>query len=95
MRNEKMKRGFRLHLLALILALALAWYSINPAPHNRSARKPKGDQDDAKKREAEPLPGRQAFSLQLYKLHRQERLTPAPAFDEESDDFDWPEFIDG
>jgi hypothetical protein len=95
MRKETGKQRFKLHLLALILALALAWYSINPTPGNITRRKREDDQPDAKKREVEPALSRTPLALQLYRPRRPEAFDASPSSDEETDDFDWPEFIDG
>jgi hypothetical protein len=95
MRHERTTQGFRIHLLALILALALLWYSINPAPYTITRDERKEPEPDAKKRQLEPAINRTPPALLFHQLHRRE---PSDAFhqpDEETDDFEWPEFIDG
>jgi hypothetical protein len=80
--------------LALVLTLALIWYSLNPAPRPLKRIKREDEQPDEKKREAEPqlratallplMPGRGVAGL---------KDSSAPT--KEEDDFEWPEFIDG
>lgn len=93
--KERTKQNFKLRLLALILALALLWYSVNPAPHTIIRRKREDEQPDAKKREAKPEISIAPFSLQLHRPNTREAGVNLPSSDEELDDFDWPEFIDG
>ena len=52
MREDRLKQAFKLRLLALVLALALTWYAVNPAPGPVRRRKREGDQPEAKKRDA-------------------------------------------
>ena len=92
MKRERTKQSFRLHLLAFVLASALAWYSLNPAPRPVSRTRWEDDVPDELKREAEP------------RLHGAASLPVVPevpgAGDRHSasldeDDFEWPEYIDG
>jgi hypothetical protein len=92
MKRERKKQGFRLHLLAFVLASALAWYSLNPAPGPVSRIGREDDEPDELKREAEPrLPGAAMLSLVLGMLEACERPSASP----DEDDFEWPEYIDG
>ena len=94
MRRGRAKQTLKLRLLALVLALALSWYSVNPAPRLPERGKREGDEPDAKKREAEPqrlaalwpppMPGRRVAEL---------KDSSSPI--EDDDDFEWPEYIDG
>lgn len=95
MRHARTRPGFRLRLLALILALALLWYSINPAPYAVTRDRRKEPEPDAKKRQLEPAINRTPPSLLFHQLHREEPADAFPPPDEETDDFEWPEFIDG
>jgi hypothetical protein len=94
MRRERVKQSFRLRLLALVLALLLLWYSLNPAPGRVERIKRDDEVPDGKKREAEPsLQGGAVFPGLL-------AMPGARPWDEalsnrDDDDFDWPEFIDG
>ena len=94
MRRERTKQTFKLQMLALVLALALLWYSINPAPSPVSRIKSDGELPDEKRRELEPQLQRADV------LHRDFR-TPETGHTgrsvpvEDEHDFEWPEFIDG
>jgi hypothetical protein len=78
--------------LALVLALALLWYSLNPAPKPVTRIKREDELPDEKKRNLEPhsMPATWPLAFRL----RGERAEPLP-FPDEDDDFEWPEFIDG
>jgi hypothetical protein len=96
MGRERVKQSFKLRLLALVLALALLWYSLNPAP-GRFERIERDDEvPDGKKREAEPsLAGGAAFPGLLAMPGQRPWDEAVLKRDDEDDDFDWPEFIDG
>lgn len=97
MRSARSKQTFRLRLLALILALALLWYCVNPAPHTVIRSLKREDDQPDEKRGAARLPeiSRASLSLQLYRPQRLEMPNALPPAGEEPDDFEWPEFIDG
>ena len=95
MRSEMTNRRFRLRLLALILALLLLWYSINPAPYTVVRDKRKETEPDAKKRQAAPVINHIPHSLLFHRPHVQESSDVLISIDAETDDFDWPEYIDG
>lgn len=94
MSREQAKQSFILHLLSLVLAFALLWYSLNPAPKAVMTQKPETEPPDEKKRKAEPQS--MPVTLPLAITPQREtaaNLAPSPNIDE--DDFQWPEFIDG
>lgn len=94
MRREQNKQTFKLHLLALVLALALLWYSINPAPSPVKRYKPEEEPPDQKRRELEPQLQRAdnlAAAFNAFEMGGRGRS----ATDEDEDDFEWPEFIEG
>ena len=96
MREGRSRQVFKLRLLALVLAVALLWYSINPAPGPVSRHRPEGELPDEKRRELEPELQRAGFSKGAYRALASSAphlLSSAP--DDEGDDFEWPEFIDG
>lgn len=94
MRKGRTKQTLKLRLLALVLALALSWYSIDPAPRPVQRIKREDDQPDAKKREAEPqLQATQLLPLMLGRRFAESWNSTSATEDE--DDFEWPEFIDG
>jgi hypothetical protein len=93
MRRERTKQTLKLRLMAFVLALALMWYSLNPAPIAITSRKPEAELPGEKKRNVEPQSMPATFPIAFRQLgERTEYLLP-PAEDE--DDFEWPEFIDG
>jgi hypothetical protein len=96
MRRERVKQSFKLRLLALVLALALLWYSLNPAPGRVERVKRDEEVPDGKKREAEPrLQGGAVFPGLLAMPGARPWDEIVLNRDDEDDDFDWPEFIDG
>lgn len=97
MRRARVKQSFRLRLLALVLALLLLWYSLNPAPGRVERIKRDDEVPDGKKREAEPtLPGRAIFPglLTIPGAPGARPWDEAVLNRDDDDDFDWPEFID-
>jgi hypothetical protein len=92
MRREQTKQTIKLRLLALVLALTLIWYSLNPAPRVVIRKKREDEVPDEKKRNAEL----QSMSTTLLVAFRPigEMAEPLPSSDEDEDDFEWPEFID-
>lgn len=95
MSRAQTKQTIKLHLLALVLALAIIWYSLNPAPRFNPRSEREDELLDNKKREAEPQLQRAALLPLVYgTLGADTEAISSPIQDEE-DDFDWPEFIDG
>jgi hypothetical protein len=93
MRKERTKQTYKLRLLAFVLALALLWYSLDPAPGSIARTTREDEVPDEKKREAEPQFQRAAiWSVVFGALGAGSADRPLPNQDE--DDFDWPEFID-
>jgi len=94
MRRERTRQTLKLQMLALVLALALLWYSINPAPSPVKRYVPDDELPDQKRRELEPqLQRADALSTAFKTFEMAGRGTPAS--NEDEDDFEWPEFIDG
>lgn len=93
MRRELTKQTMKLRLLALVLALALIWYSLNPAPATVIRRKREDEPPDEKKRNVEALnmPATLPAAFRLSAL----MVEVLPSSDQEMDDFEWPEFING
>jgi hypothetical protein len=91
MNRLKTKQTFKLRLLALVLALALVWYSLNPVPRPIIRRKRDDEPPDEKKRNLEPQSMPVILPIAFRPLG--EVVKPSPPPDE--DDFEWPEFIDG
>ncbi|HEX8775158.1 MAG TPA: hypothetical protein VF735_16405 [Pyrinomonadaceae bacterium] len=94
MRRAYTKRTFKLRLLAFVLASALAWYSVNPAPRPFTRIRREDELPDEWKRELEPgLHGAAISPVALGTSGTALEQTPLP--DQDEDDFEWPDFIDG
>lgn len=93
MRRKQTGYSFKLHLLGLVLALALLWYSLNPAPGHVSIKKPEAEPPDEKKRSVEPQSMTGKIPLIFRQMGDAQRPLPSPV--EAEDDFEWPDFIDG
>jgi hypothetical protein len=93
MSREQTKQTLKLRLLAIVLALALIWYSLNPAPTPLLRRKRDDEPPDEKKRKVEPrsMPVTSPVAFRPIR----EMTESMPSLDEDEDDFEWPEFIDG
>ena len=94
MSRERTKQTFKLHLLAFVLAVSLAWYSLNPAPAPAVRLRRDDELPDEKKRKVEPQIERAASLATAFGLQGEETATSRSA-DEDEGDFEWPEFIDG
>jgi hypothetical protein len=93
MSREQTPQTLKLRLLALVLALALVWYSLNPAPRSVIRKKREAEPPDEKKRNVEP---QSMLTIPLIAFrHSGERIEPLPSIAADEDDFEWPEFIDG
>lgn len=92
MRRVQTKQTFKLHLLAFVLALAILWYSLNPAPGPVLRKKREAEPPDEKKRTIEPRS--MPVTLPIGFKPTVEMAQPFPLPDDE-DEFEWPEFIDG
>lgn len=95
MTEDRIKQAIRLRLLAFVLALALTWYALNPAPGpTRRVRKGGEEEPPENRREAESasapslVPTRTGAGMTLAAANR-----PAHAGGEVGE-LDWPEFID-
>jgi hypothetical protein len=93
MKSTQTKQTIKLRLLALVLALALVWYSLNPAPTPIIRCKRDDEPPDEKKRNLEPQPMPVTLPVALRQMG--EMAEALPCSDAGEDDFQWPEFIDG
>jgi hypothetical protein len=84
------KQTLKLRLLALVLALALVWYSLNPAPRPVVRKKRKEEPLDEKKQEVKPRSMPATLPVAYSST-----VEPSQPADDGEDDFEWPEFIDG
>ncbi len=89
MRERQAKELIKLRLLALVLALALTWYSLNPAPGSMPRAERDDGQPDEKRHE------KRSRASAGYDLGGAFVLKSAvdPAGDD-VEDLEWPEVID-
>jgi hypothetical protein len=92
--KERPKQSFKLRLLAFVLALALLWYSVNPAPRPVTRIKRKDEPPDEKKREAEPSLQRAAVLPLSFAAPQAALKDTLHRVEDDEDDFEWPEYID-
>jgi hypothetical protein len=85
--------SFKLRLLAIVLALALIWYSLNPTQRPAIRKKRDAKLPDEKRQNIEPRSMPTILPIAFRPMERIVELLPSS--DEGEDDFDWPEFIDG
>ncbi len=85
------KQTFKLRLLAFVLALAILWYSLNPAPRPVLRKKREAEPPDEKKRTIEP----RSMSATLPIVFKPKEKMAEPFRLPDDDEFEWPEFIDG
>ena len=93
MREHQLKQAFKLRLLTVVLALALTWYAINPAPGPVRRIKPEDDQPDARKPDSRSRTSAAPLFLDEHGAQRLAASDALPTPSEEIDDRDWPEFI--
>jgi hypothetical protein len=94
MREETFRQAFRLRLLALVLAFALTWYAINPAPGSPTPIRRDEGQPDEKRREARSLSGVNRDPVWTRADATVSPLDPSSSAFENPDDLEWPEVID-
>ncbi|HEV2798888.1 MAG TPA: hypothetical protein VGW12_00225 [Pyrinomonadaceae bacterium] len=91
MRREEFRQAFRLRLLALVLALALTWYVMNPAPSSVRQVKQKEGQPDEERREVQPP---MVNSCDWGMTESVTMKPDAKTAVENIDDLEWPEVIE-
>jgi hypothetical protein len=84
----------KLRLLALVLALALTWYALNPAPgpvrHN--SRRPDDEPDELRREEKSRLGGAVSADAGLGRTSLRQNPA-APSVADEVAELDWPEYL--
>jgi hypothetical protein len=93
MRRGHSKESFKLRLLAVVLALILIWYSLNPSPNRVSGHKPEVNPPDEQRCDVEPQLHKAEVVRAVERLDRESAVWSAAA--EEAEDWEWPEYIDG
>ena len=90
--REQTIQTLKLQLLACVLALALLWHSLNPAPRSMSYQERKEKPPDKKKRDA--VPRKMLATLpDLFRPAVEDEKSLL--LSEDDDAFEWPEYIDG
>jgi hypothetical protein len=94
MREGQAIRMIRLRLLALVLALALTWYAVNPAPG--PARRVKRDEETPdEERRVRKSPARAGYELGPTEANAIMSASHSPSETELNiEDLEWPEVID-
>ena len=88
--EERFRQVIKLQLLALVLALALTWYAMNPTAGSQCQAKRSEEHPDEKRRE-EKSPVRIDYNLDVI-----EAFAMKPAVDwavQDIEDLEWPEVI--
>lgn len=93
MGEDRFRRAFRLRLLALVLALLLTWYALNPAPGTVRTRGRETESPDENRCEAKNAL-RASHQLEWAEAGvRGSSLIPSSRA-EDADELEWPEIID-
>jgi len=88
--EERLKRAVRLRLLALVLAVALTWYTLNPAPGSVRSVVSEEEQPDERRREVKSrVAGFESNAMEPVMFES----VSDPAV-ENIDDLEWPEVIE-
>ena len=96
MREESFRQAIRLRLLALVLALALTWYVLNPVLPGASERvKRDKELPDEKCREAKSRVGG-SYGLELTQSRAMKSATKpfSSGVEDDTADLEWPEVIE-
>lgn len=94
MTDEQTIQTIRLRLLAFVLALALTWYAMNPAPGPVRRVKRDDGPPDEKRREAKSPPGLSCVYVGMEIGTMKSALDPLSPAGEDMEDLEWPEVID-
>lgn len=93
MRRAQTKQTLKIRLLAFVLARAIIWYSLNPAPRPIIRKKREAEPPEEKKRNVKPRSLPITFPIAFRPMGG--IAEPLPSTYKDEDDFEWPEFIDG
>lgn len=91
MSEERLRHAFRLRLLALVLALALTWYAMNPAPAPVCRGKRDEGQPDEKRQPVKLPVVIGYYSVVTEAVVLESDINSAG---EKTDDLEWPEVIE-
>lgn len=91
--EERFRQAVRMQLLALVLALALTWYALNPAPGPMRGDTRETEPPDENRREAKTAGGEKVYTARSGTGVRVWSVNPS-SHAEEVDQLEWPEVID-
>jgi len=91
MTKERFRQVINLQLLALVLALALTWYAMNPTARSQCPAKRSEEHPDEKRRE-EKSPMRIGYNLDVIEAFAMKQAVD-PAAVKDIEDLEWPEVI--
>lgn len=94
MREETFRQVIRLRMLALVLALALTWYAINPAPGSMAPIRRDEGEPDEKRREARSPSQLNCEPVWTVGTATKSASDQFSSAGEDIDDLEWPEVID-
>jgi hypothetical protein len=91
MREDRLRQEIRLRLLALMLALALTWYAINPAPGPARRVNKNEAPPDQKRHEVKPVVKNIGAWSATAPVMMRPTVHPVAG---NIDDLEWPEIIE-
>jgi hypothetical protein len=106
MRERQAGEIIKLHMLALVLALVLTWYALNPAPGSMQRLERDEETPEEKRREKKSSPSMSLESMSLESMSLESMSPELRGSDdvmrksrvnreiEDIDDLEWPEVID-
>jgi hypothetical protein len=101
MRERQAGEIIKLHMLALVLALVLTWYALNPAPGSMQRLERDEETPEEKRREKKSSPSMSLESMSLESMSPElrgsddvMRKSTVNRGIEDIDDLEWPEVID-
>jgi len=94
MREEGLRRAIKLRLLGLVLALALTWYALNPAPGPVRTERREADPHDEGRHEANIAFESNYHTARLEVGVSARSVKPSSRTEGSVDGLEWPEIID-
>lgn len=91
--EERFRRAFRLRLLAFVLAFALTWYALNPAPGSVRSDGQETEPPDENRREAKSGLGASRHPEWMEAEVRGSFVNPSAGTTGEVGELEWPEII--
>lgn len=92
--EERFRRAIRMRLLAFVLAFALTWYALNPAPGSVRTDGRETEPPDENRREAKNASGVSRRPEWMKAVVRGSSVVNPSAGTDEVGELEWPEIID-